>query len=262
MALADAQTLAIRKYLSKAAFDSNIAPGPPLPASHPSPSLIAKMHLECTSLYSSSRSLVKTIGTRKRPSSAPDSSGEVSVELRRYLADQTALHAALAHKWLGVEAGEKGGTSRGGDAVGYMTWAKKELQDLKDAGKGISIARGGEKDVKDQLKQKIMDELESVNVFYKYYKKSNDSIHFQPVPTQADLQGRIPAGIMAIAAKPYVPRAPEFGPGSASQLQAQADRLTLDEGAPTRALPADSPSQSSSPNTAATGTYAGAGAYF
>ena len=176
MALADAQTLAIRKYLSKAAFDSNIAPGPPLPSSHPSPGLIAKMHLECVSLYSSARSLIKTAGTRKRPSSAPDSTGEVSADLRRYLADQDALQSALAHKWLGVEAGEKGGTQRGGDAVGFMTWAKKELQELKDGRLSINLARGGDKDVKDQLKQKIADELDSVNVFHKYYKKANDSV--------------------------------------------------------------------------------------
>ncbi|KAG6816584.1 hypothetical protein H0H87_004885 [Tephrocybe sp. NHM501043] len=265
MALADAQTLAIRKYLSKAAFDSNVAPGPPLPASHPSPSLIAKMHLECASLYSSARSLVKTLGTRKRPSSAPESSGEVSAELRKYLADQAALHSALAHKWLGVEAGEKGGTQRGGDAVGFMAWVKKELQDMKDSEKGISITRGGEKDIKDQLKQKIADELESVNVFYKYYKRVNDSIHFQPIPTQADLQAKIPAGIMVVGAKPYVPRAPAFGPGSVSHIQAQADQLVLDDDDALRPTqPVVYPGSSPSPNSAATatGTYAGAGAYF
>ncbi|KAG6861163.1 hypothetical protein C0995_003172 [Termitomyces sp. Mi166 len=255
MALADAQTLAIRKYLSKAAFDSNIAPGPPLPVSHPSPSLIAKMHLECASLYSSARSLVKIVGTRKRPSSAPDSTGEVSADLRRYLADQTALYSALAHKWLGVEAGEKGGSQKGGEAVGFMIWAKKELQELKDGRKSINLARGGDKDVKDQLKQKVADELQSVDVFHEYYKKANDSIHFQPIPTQADLQAKIPAGIMAIAAKPYVPRPPAFGPGSAAHLQAQTESLALDADKP-QSPPGDTPSP------ATMGTYAGAGAYF
>ncbi|KAH0588743.1 pH-response regulator protein palC [Termitomyces sp. J132] len=255
MALADAQTVAIRKYLSKAAFDSNIAPGPPLPSSHPSPGLIAKMHLECVSLYSSARSLVKTVGTRKRPPSAPDSTGEVSTDLRRYLADQEALHSALAHKWLGVEAGEKGGTQRGGDAVGFMTWSKKELQELKDGRLSINIARGGDKGVKDQLKQKIVDELESVNVFHKYYKKANDSIHFQPIPSQANLQAKVPAGIMAIAAKPYVPRLPAFGPGSVAHVQAQTELLDLDDDKP-RSSPTDIPSP------ATIGTYAGAGAYF
>ncbi|KAG6836563.1 hypothetical protein H0H93_006790 [Arthromyces matolae] len=257
LALADAQTLAIRKYLSKAAFDSNIVPGPPLPVSHPSPSLIAKMHLECTSLYASARSLVKTVGTRKRSSSSPDSSGEVSSDLRKYLADQISLHSALSHKWLGVEAGEKGGSQRGGEAVGYMTLAKKELQELKDNGRGISIAKGGEKDVKDQLKQKIADELDSVNVFHKYYKKANDTIHFRPIPSQADLQAKIPTGVMAIATKKYVPRPPAFGPGSVAYIQSQAAAVTLNEGKASPPPPDDTTTRS-----APVGTYAGAGAYF
>ncbi|GLB37781.1 putative BRO1-like domain containing protein [Lyophyllum shimeji] len=175
MALAEAQSLAIRKLLSKAAYESNIAPGPPLPRSHPSPSLIAKLHLECTSLYSSALSLVKSTGARKRPSSAPEASGEVSSELRRYLADQVVLHGALGRKWLGVDAGEKGGMQKAGDAVAYLAWAKKELEELKDSGRGINIARGGEKDMRDRLKEKVVDELESVNLFYKYYKKANNS---------------------------------------------------------------------------------------
>ncbi|KAG6891493.1 hypothetical protein C0992_005632 [Termitomyces sp. T32_za158] len=254
MALADAQTLAIRKYLSKAAYDSNIAPGPPLPSSHPSPNLIAKMHLECATLYSSARSIVKTIGARKRPSSAP-STGEVSADLRKYLADQTALYSALAHKWLGVEAGEKGGTQRGGEAVGFMTWAKKELQELKNGSKSIKLARGGDKDIKDDLKQKIVDELESVEVFHRYYKKINDSLHFQPIPTQADLQAKVPAGVMAIAAKPYLPRPPAFGPGSVAHIQAQTETLALDEDKSRTAL-------GDTPNPTAIGSYAGAGAYF
>ncbi|TFY69897.1 hypothetical protein EVJ58_g133 [Rhodofomes roseus] len=69
MALADAQTLAIRKLLSRAAFDSTITPGPPLPKSHPSPMLISKLHLECAALYTSARSLAKTPGDYRPASS-------------------------------------------------------------------------------------------------------------------------------------------------------------------------------------------------
>ncbi|KAF5380535.1 hypothetical protein D9615_004724 [Tricholomella constricta] len=253
MALADAQSLAIRKLLSKAAFESNIAPGPPLPRSHPSPALIAKLHLECASLYSSARSLVKTTDARKRPSPAPESGSEVSAELRRYLTDQTALHAALARKWLGVDAGEKGGSERGGEAVGYLAWAKKELEELEDDKKGLGIVRGRDKDVRERLKEKISDELESVNLFYRYYKKSNDSLHFKSVPMQADLQARIPAGIMAIRAKPYVPPTPTFGPGSVTHLQAQTTELVLDD---------SSYKSTDTLSPLPAGTYAGAGSYF
>ena len=61
MSLADAQTLAIRKLLSKSAYDSTLSPGPPLPKSHPSPALLAKLYLECHALYSSAYALVSTV---------------------------------------------------------------------------------------------------------------------------------------------------------------------------------------------------------
>jgi len=119
MSLADAQTLAIRKLLSKSFYDSNVTPGPPLPKSHPAPGLIAKLHLECASLYSSARTLAKT------PSASSKSSDDVSAELRHYLGDEASLHSAIAKKWLGIDAGEKGGESKAGDAVGFLVWAKK-----------------------------------------------------------------------------------------------------------------------------------------
>lgn len=162
MALADAQSLAIRKYLSKAAFESNISPGPPLPKSHPSPSFIAKLHLECVSLYTSAKTLAKA-----------SSGTEVSAEVRKYLTDKTAFHTALSHKWLGVEAGENGGLDRAGDAVAFLAWAKKELEELKDSNLTLHFGKG---DREKERKSQILDELESTNTFYKYYKKMNDSV--------------------------------------------------------------------------------------
>ncbi|KAJ6557276.1 hypothetical protein DFH09DRAFT_1248226 [Mycena vulgaris] len=211
-ALADAQTLAIRKLLSKSAYDSNVAPGPPLPKSHPSPALLAKLHLECATLYSSARALA----------------GEIAADLRRHLGDASALHAALARKWLGVDAGEG---DRGGDAVGFLVWARKELEDLK-----------GRK-----------AELEGVGVFLKHYKKVNDSLHFQPVPTQAELQARIPAGRQALGAKAFVPPQPAFGPGSTEDVRRRAEALELD---------GEDGDQGPRDARSASGTYAGAGSYF
>ena len=171
MALADAQNLAIRKLLSKAAFESTLTPGPPLPKSHPSPALVAKLHLECASLYSSARSLVKTPGASKsssksklkmslgrdkdRNANGDDETGEeVAPELRRYLADEIALHAALARKWLGVDAGEHGGTSKGGIAVGFLVWAKKELEELKSGHSSGGIISGErEKEIRERFKK-------------------------------------------------------------------------------------------------------------
>lgn len=174
MALADAQSLAIRKLLSKSAYDSTITPGPPLPTSHPSPALIAKLHLECASLYSSARSLAMTPSSSKSKGKGNISSGadaEVSADLRRYLADEGIFHGALARKWLGIDAGENGGTSKGGEAVAFLAWAKKELEELKDGGRGLGIGKE-----KKERKDKVLEELDSVTVFWKYYKKLNDSV--------------------------------------------------------------------------------------
>ena len=173
MSLADAQTLAIRRLLSKSAYDSNITPGPPLPKSHPPPALLAKLHIECSSLYSSARLLAKTPGASKNLSG--DSNMEVCTDLRRYLGNQTALHSALSRKWLGVEAGEKGGMEKGGEAVAFLQWAKKELEELKDGGKLINIGNV-DKEQEERWKNAVADELSAVNVFYKYYKKMNDTV--------------------------------------------------------------------------------------
>ena len=204
LALADAQNLAIRKLLTRAAFESTVAPGPPLPKSHPSPALAAKLHLECASLYSSARALVKTPGA-SRPSVTPTSSkskfklglgskdrsnsggasagsegaDEVVPELRRYLADELAVHGALAHKWLGVDAGENGGSQKSGIAVGFLAWAKKDLDDLKGGGSGginVGISTDRDKEMKEARRARVQVDLESVNVFLKGYKRMNDSV--------------------------------------------------------------------------------------
>lgn len=197
LALGDAQNIAVRKLLTRAAFDSVVSPGPPLPKSHPSPALAAKLHLDCVALYSSARALVKTPGASrpspshqssskskfKLPGKSGDSSNrdetandEVVPELRRYLADEIAVHHALAHKWLGVDYGE---THEGaGTAVGFLTWSKKELEDLKSGGSssGINIGSDREKLMREARKARVQDELESVGVFLKGYKRMNDSV--------------------------------------------------------------------------------------
>ncbi|KAK0476744.1 BRO1-like domain-containing protein [Armillaria novae-zelandiae] len=240
LSLADAQSLAIRKLLSKSAYDSNITPGPPLPTSHPSPALIAKLHLECGSLYSSARSLAKT------PGSTGDTGG-VSVALRRYLADEYAYHSALAHKWLGVDAGEFGGTAKGGDAVGFLAWAKKELEDLKDGGKGIGITRGE----KEKIGRTFTERKGCGGT-----RERQHLLHFQPVPPQADLQARIPAGRLAVAVKAYTQPSPIFGPGSTDYIQRQTEEIDLALAEKSLTPVGDNLAEPSA------ATYAGAGSYF
>lgn len=178
MSLADAQTLAIRRLLSKSAYENNVAPGPPLPKSHPPPALLAKLHIECASFYSSARLLAKTPGSTKTSAGKGflgGSSKEVSADLRHYLGSQATLHSALSHKWLGVEAGEKGGTEKGGEAVAFLQWAKKELEEIKDTGKLPSFGHS-DKDKEERWKATVTNELVTVNLFLKYYKKMNDTV--------------------------------------------------------------------------------------
>ncbi|CAK5270293.1 unnamed protein product [Mycena citricolor] len=224
LSLADAQTLAIRKLLSRSIYDSYVAPGPPLPKSHPSPALISKLHLECSSLYGSALTLSKTLGSTSKSRFKP--SDEVSSDLRRYLTDEAAFHNAMAHKWLGIDAGENGGTDRGGEAVALLAWAKKDLEELKS-----------------RRKDRVIEELAGVNVFLKHYKKVNDSLHFQPVPTQSELQVRIPAGRLVLSPKPFQAPQPAFGPGSIDGIRRQTGELEVDDGP-------------------ASASYAGAGSYF
>ncbi|TFK25204.1 pH-response regulator protein palC [Coprinopsis marcescibilis] len=254
MALADAQTLAIRKLLSKSAFDSNIAPGPPLPSSHPSPSLLAKLHLECGTLYSSARSLMKTVGLSK----SSNNTAEVVSDLRKHLAEGATFHEALGHKWLGVTAGENGGSDKGGEAVAFVAWSKEELEELKDSGKQISLGKN-EREISGQKKGRIVDELASINVFLKHYRTMNDSLHFQPVPTQSDLQRLIPTGTMAVVPKPFVPPQATFGPGSVEHLRNKAEHLEVQDSFPSEpgsSAPMDHDTVSPK------GNYAGAGSYF
>lgn len=171
LALADAQTLAIRRLLSKSAYDSNISPGPPLPPSHRPPPLLAKLNIECAAYYNSAKSLV----TDSSQSKSKDSSREVSGSLRKYLGNQATLHSALSHKWLGVDAGEKGGFEKAGDAIALMQWAKKELEELKDGGKLVSIG-AAEKEKEEKRKALVITELASVISFLKYYQKANDTV--------------------------------------------------------------------------------------
>lgn len=81
-------------------------------------------------------------------------------------------------------------------------------------------------------------------------------LHYQPVPTQKDLQARIAGGRIAIPAKPYTPPAPAFGPGSVEYAHRKSHELeqcgsTTIEDITTQSL-----------NPPSVGKYVGAGAYF
>lgn len=191
---ADANLLAIRRLLSRslASSHSNTTPGPPLSSSHPSPSLVAKLHLHVYTLYDEARSLIKT-ASRLSDSTSGD---EVIPDLRRYLSDGRGIALSLSYKWLGVDAGENGGREKGGDAIAWLKMAKSGLEEVRGKGKLGGMTMGNLKSrVGGKERQgKVGQELESVAAFLSAYSKVNDTVRSSSItlvlaPTEADMCG-------------------------------------------------------------------------
>jgi hypothetical protein len=103
----------------------------------------------------------------------------VNKDLAKHFAGEITMSSALAHKWLGVDAGELGGavgkTGKAGESVGWLRWAKSELEELKkDSGshRGLSYISSARKERKDR----VSEELQSVSAFLNHYQKMNDSV--------------------------------------------------------------------------------------
>ncbi|KAK4056787.1 hypothetical protein OIO90_002036 [Microbotryomycetes sp. JL221] len=206
---ADANLLAIRRLLSRAisVAHSTTTPGPPLSSSHPSPSLLAKLHLHVYTLYDEARSLAKAASHHQ------GAQGEISPQLRRYLSDGRSLSQALAFKWLGVDCGENGGSEKSGDALGWLLMAKQELEDIQTKTSGIKTFKIGKgKAAGKSRKPKVVEELDSVAAFTSAYKKVNDTVHFRPVTPSSKLLLSVPAGRAALGLKPFSPPSPAFQP--------------------------------------------------
>ncbi|GAA5840304.1 hypothetical protein JCM3766R1_001452 [Sporobolomyces carnicolor] len=204
LCLADANLLAIRRLLSRSlsVAHSTTTPGPPLPPSHPSPSLLSKLHLQVYAHYDEARSLLK--------STSASSPTEISPLVRRYLSDGRELALALSYKWLGVDNGERSET---GEALGWLALASKTLDELNDKNKGINKLKFGKgKSASKGRKSKVQEEVESVHAFTTAYKKVNDTVHFQPIPNSQTLRARLPSGRPALALKPYASPPPAFRP--------------------------------------------------
>jgi len=195
LSIADAQALAIRKLLAKSYHDSTLSPGPPLPKSHPSPGLLAKLSLHLLDAYSSALALVGTSksktrspglsrltkGSANKSNDTPAPEGDVSAGLRRYLSDEVLIASAISHKWLGVEAGEAGRT---GEAITHLSWAKEEL-DRANEGKLKSKLMPNAKRSKEmasERKDRIEEELDNVRLFLDVYTKENDSVSPSQTP--------------------------------------------------------------------------------
>ncbi|TXT08605.1 hypothetical protein VHUM_02733 [Vanrija humicola] len=230
--LADAHVTAIRKLLLPVLAHQLFAPpGPPLPSNHPSPSLLSKLYLYVSELYTSSAALFKVHeatrssgGGRKlfarKDRELPETDAadsEIIPELKRYLRKEALLSSALAYKWLGVDAGENGKGNKVGEAVAWVKEAQSRLSELEDGKvadkmKGLSLGKGSErkKEVRKARQGRVDRELADIAAWITAYTKMNDTVAFQPVPAASTLVA--PPGRPIFAAKVFTPPPAKFAP--------------------------------------------------
>ncbi len=188
--MADAHALAVSKLL--APFHQSITlrpPGPPLPKGHPSPSLLAKLYLHIASLYSSARSLVKTVSSSAAAGSKDSAvrGAEVIPQLLNYLRKEWSLADTTGRKWLGVEAGENPAGDKVGLAVGWLQDAKSRMEEVKKSGavggstfkNKFKSLKTGDKESKSSAKDRksrVEEEIEEVNTYLKVYTQMNNTV--------------------------------------------------------------------------------------
>jgi hypothetical protein len=123
------------------------------------------LHLDAAALCASAESLMRIPASRKGDM-------EVTESLLLYAHDAAAVHGALARKWLGAE---KGAQEAHGMAVGFLGWAKRELDALRDS----RARKGGKEDGRDERRERrghIATEAEDVAQFLRYYTRMNDTV--------------------------------------------------------------------------------------
>ncbi|WFD44946.1 hypothetical protein MPSI1_003620 [Malassezia psittaci] len=280
--MAEAHRLALRRLQSPAlAFATDtVTPGPPLPPNHPSAALLAKLHLHTASLYDQGASLLQLHEpSSSKHTATPSDSVErspsraqmqklknkmhklktttsnafdspISESLTRYAMHETTWHRALAHKWLGIDAGEH--AQEIGVGIAHLALAQDQLQKIalkipkQDDMQRDRISLRDQRRVwtngKDVAKWWVRVELANVEHWHNVYHRLNDTVRFQRVPHFSELQG-VSEGRAALVMKPYEPPTPSFGPSADTLLDA-TQCVGLDDPTETRRQ------------------YAGAGAYY
>lgn len=181
-----------------------MTPGPPLPRSHPSPSLLAKLYINVYTLYDGARSSVKAVGNEGRTSvgrgsvgssgggaggrllnsfkkdkneaSGAETNDTISTELRTYLSDGRSFSCSLAYKWLGVDAGENN-ADKTGEAIGWLNLSRAGLLALQNKSKSrllVPMRKG--KVERNRRKDRLEEEIEDVEGFLNSYKRTNDTV--------------------------------------------------------------------------------------
>ncbi|KAL7418813.1 hypothetical protein Q5752_006497 [Cryptotrichosporon argae] len=225
--LADAHTVAIRKMLLPFLPHYVFAPaGPPLPAKHPSASLLAKLQLHVADTYNTALSLVAAnTGASASAAAVHDA---VRPELCRYLRKEGLLAASLARKWMAVNAGENTKGAGIGEAIAWARDARASLGRLEDGrvrekvkAFGIGKSHDKKKEVRRERLGRVERELEDVDAWEAAYVKMNDAVSFQAIPPAAALT--LPPGRPILSLKPFEPPTDKFGP-AARRAEAQGDK--------------------------------------
>lgn len=170
-------------------------PGPPLPSNHPSPALLSKLYLHVAKLYESSRALFKAHANEPSASSSrrlfrsekieePDSAeGDLNAGFKRYLKKEAMLSQALAHKWLGVDAGENGKGAKIGEAIAWCKDAQTRLEVMEDGavrekmkGLGLGKMNDRKKEERKARKGRVERDLEDIAAWVKSYSRQNDTV--------------------------------------------------------------------------------------
>lgn len=218
-ALADAHALAIRKLQAPALAQATdtLTPGPPLPAGHPSPSLLAKLHLHTSSLYHEAHALLSqgvrapsaprvklqaTLHKIQRDPRSPDT----TLSVLRYMHREAQWHQALAYKWLGIDSGEQSNDM--GWGMAYLRTALELLQALvpRTALDALRGARRGGAVRFRTTEERMALEHASVSRWLSAYTKTNETVTFHRVPAPQEVPQWTPEGRPALFAKTFEPR--------------------------------------------------------
>lgn len=245
-ALADAHALAIRKLLAPALAQATdtLTPGPPLPARHASPGLLAKLHLHTSALYHEAHAMLRQVLDPGRAKTLPKlkwdpRASDIATSACRYMQHEAQWHRALAHKWLGIDAGEQAGDM--GWGIAHLRLSLELLQALvpRSALDALRVRRPITMRLR-SAEERMALEYASVSRWLGAYTKTNDTVTFHRVPGAQEVQQYTPEGRPALFPKTFEPRC----------------AFHVDPVAPQAAAP------SPAPTAAPTRTYTGADAYY
>jgi hypothetical protein len=192
--LADANAVGIEKllspFLANATFQSTTLP---LPRGHPSPGLLAKLHIEVATLYSAARNLLKTMKNSKGSAlEGLNIDDDIEPGLMEYLRKEWGLAEVRSRKWLAVEAGEHASGEKVGQAIAMLKDAQARLEELRKHGdigastmkkmKGLKIGMGSAgKEEKSERKGRIAQEMADIDSFLKTYTHMNNTVSTRDV---------------------------------------------------------------------------------